>query len=138
MIQGKGTSKWFNRVVIVTSINSIGQVWNQLPDDAKNSHQFWELGRRIQNQIVALPINKAPPYILFTYADVKYNSNGMQWQAEIRNDLRIQLNLTNMEITKYQIANLVEAYEKENIDPGETPNREDLSSKIPSNSASDE
>jgi hypothetical protein len=66
MILGKGTSKWFNsKVVIITSINSIGQIWNQLPDDAKNSHQFWELGRRIQNQIVALVINKAPLYIPF-------------------------------------------------------------------------
>lgn len=78
MIQGKGTTKWFNaRTVIITSINSIGQVWNLLPEDAKNSHQFWELGRRITNQIVALPINKAEPYILFTYPDVKYNPQGV-------------------------------------------------------------
>jgi hypothetical protein len=50
MIQGKGTSKWFNaKIIIITSINNIGQIWDLLPEDAKNSHQFWELGRRIAN-----------------------------------------------------------------------------------------
>jgi hypothetical protein len=75
------------------------------------------------------------PYILFTYVDIKYNPQGVQWQAGIRNDLRIQLNTATMEISKYQIANLVEAMEHN--DSEDSPNAEEVSS-ADANSASDE
>jgi hypothetical protein len=52
MFSEKFGSKWFDsKLVIITSITSLYEVWGSLDDKIRIRHNFWELGRRIDLQL---------------------------------------------------------------------------------------
>lgn len=78
MIEEKGTNKYFNsKFVFITSINSISKVWSLLPENAKNKHQFWELGRRVSQQIESdIPDQKGKKDMyIYIYINTKFIFN---------------------------------------------------------------
>jgi hypothetical protein len=74
MFGEKFGSKWFNsKLVIITSITSLYEVWRSLDDKIRIRHNFWELGRRIDLHLRANEPEENDTHYFF-----HYNQDNMQ------------------------------------------------------------
>jgi hypothetical protein len=79
MFGEKFGSKWFNsKLVIITSITSLYEVWRSLDDKIRIRHNFWELGRRIDLQLRANEPEENDTHYFFHYNKITCNKAGLE------------------------------------------------------------
>jgi hypothetical protein len=107
-------SKWFNSsLVIITSINSVYEVWQSLNEEIQNRHSFWELGRRINLQLRANEPIDEDTHLLFHYNRISYNKIGVEALEEEQMQYCICFNKETKIVLPYIINNDDNENEKE-------------------------